>query len=61
MLDRYIMKYKLNNYFESGKAEMLKAAGDCILPLVTNLINSLICTDAVPDEWDLFYIINLYR
>ena len=56
-------------HMKSGKAagpsgivvEMLKAAGDCIFPLLTNLINSIILTHAVPDDWDRSYIINLFK
>ena len=56
-------------HMKSGKAagpsgivaEMLNAAGDCIIPPITNLINLIIQKSKVPDEWNLSYIINLFK
>lgn len=42
-------------------AEMIKAAGESIIPLITNLINLIIQKAEVPDEWNLSYIINLFK
>ena len=41
--------------------EMIKAAGDRIVPLISHLLNLIIKESKVPDEWNLSYIINLYK
>ena len=41
--------------------EMLKAAGDSITPHLCKLINLIIFHHIVPDDWDLSFIINLYK
>jgi hypothetical protein len=42
-------------------AEMIKAACPCITPHITALINSIITHGAIPDDWNLSYIINCYK
>jgi hypothetical protein len=57
------------NHLKSGKAagpsgivvEMLKAAGNGIVPHISTLINQIIQCNKVPDEWNRSYIINLYK
>ena len=42
-------------------AEMVKSAGEVIISPITNLLNLIIKDSKVPDEWNLSYIINLYK
>ena len=57
------------NHLKSGKAagptgmvaEMLKAAGDCIVPHLSKLMNLIIHHHTVPDDWNRSFIINLFK
>ena len=57
------------NRMKAGKAagptgicvEMLKAAGNNIIPLLTKLINIVIRDHLVPDDWNRSFIISLYK
>ena len=57
------------NHLKSGKAagptgmvaEMLKAAGDCIVPHLSKLLNLIIHHHTVPGDWNRSYIINLFK
>ena len=42
-------------------AEMLKASGDIGVELVTNLLNSIVYEQRVPDDWLRSMIINVYK
>ena len=56
-------------HMKAGKAagpsgiviEMIQAAGDDIIVLITNLINSIVREEKVPDDWNLSYIINCFK
>ena len=42
-------------------AEMLKAAGDAGVQLVTSLANSIVKYGSIPIDWEESFIINLYK
>ena len=42
-------------------AEMLKAAGNAGIDLVTSLVNAIIRDGCIPEDWEKSFVINLYK
>ena len=63
------MVSKAISKIKSGKAtgpsriiiEMTKAAGNAVIVCLTSFFNHITYIDRVPDDWNLSYIINLFK